>query len=105
MDQWLEESKNILKQAEPGFNLIVDMRELKPLPKESQETMNYGQMLYMQKGMNKASVLVANATTAMQFKRLGKEVGILDRVKYISVGDDPDWEKTAFAWIDQIDRT
>lgn len=98
MNQWYKESQQFISTLEPGFGIFVDMRGLKPLPAESQDTMNRGQMMYMQGGMTRAAVVLDNATTTMQFIRLGKEVGILHMVKYIN-GAENDWETKAMDWI------
>ena len=105
IDKWYDESMEFLKTLQPGFDIIVDMRDLKPLPRESQDTMNQGQMMYMQSGMRRAAVILDNATTTMQFKRLGKEVGILDKVYYLNASQYDDWKKPAFKWLNEGEKS
>jgi hypothetical protein len=104
MKQWVEESKKALLITPKQFGVFVDMRELKPLPPESQSFMQEGQKLYKQKGMQRSVVIVQNAITKMQFKRIAKETGIYAWERYIDASEVTNWEKIGKDWIcDEID--
>ncbi|MCK5077854.1 MAG: hypothetical protein KAR38_15835, partial [Calditrichia bacterium] len=77
----------------------IDMRSLKPLPKDSQETMESGQKLFKEKGMQRSAVIVNNALLALQFKRLAKESGIYEWERYLDASKLPDWENIATNWL------
>jgi len=63
-----------------------------------------GQKAYMNKGMKRSCVILANSITAMQFKRLAKESGIYAFERYVDASAIPDWKKTALSWVkDGID--
>jgi hypothetical protein len=104
MLQWVEESRESLKSAPSQFGVIVDMRDLPPLPPESQEAMQEGQKLYKAAGMTRSCVVVKNSVTALQFKRIAKETGIYAWERYLDASEIADWQKTAVAWVkDGID--
>ncbi len=104
MSQWVEDSKSKLTSAPSKFSVMVDMRNLKPLLQEAQETMASGQKLYKQAGMERSAVVVNSAVLKMQFNRLAKESGIYQWERYIDASATADWESVATKWLtDAID--
>lgn len=104
MQKWLDESKNALENETGSFGVIVDMRTLAPLEPKVQKTMVKGQQLYKEKGLQRSVVVLNNAVTTMQFRRLAKESGIDAWERYIDASTTPDWSKPAVAWVrDGID--
>ncbi|MCK5075569.1 MAG: hypothetical protein KAR38_04290 [Calditrichia bacterium] len=99
MSKWVEESKVALSGSIRKFGVLIDMRNLKPLPKDSQETMETGQKLYKEKGMQRSAVILDNALVAMQFKRLAKGSGIYEWERYIVASEHSDWEDIAINWL------
>ena len=99
MKKWVEESKIALQTAPKSFGIFVDMRTLKPLVAEAQRYMQEGQKLYKEKGMTKSAVILANAVTKMQFKRIAQETGIYQWERYIDESSNPNWEKTGIDWV------
>jgi len=97
--KWVEESKFALQTAPKSFGVFVDMRTLKPLMPELHKYMQEGQKLYKDKGMIKSVVILANAVTKMQFKRIGQETGIYQWERYIDESSNPNWEKVGIDWI------
>jgi hypothetical protein len=100
MSKWVEESKRSLSGHEPGFGVLVDMRDLKPLPEDAQTEMQSGQKLFKQAGMQRSAVIVASPTVAMQFRRIAKETGIAAWERYVDT-TQPDFERKAIAWLEQ----
>jgi hypothetical protein len=104
MKKWNDELATILSRFSSKFNVLVDMRTLKPLPPESQEIMVTGQAACKKKGMERSCVVLDNTTTTIQFKRLGKESGIYNYERYIDASANPAWEQTAIKWLkDSVD--
>jgi hypothetical protein len=99
MLQWLDESLGALQGAVPPFGVIIDMRTLVPLRPEVQATMVQGQKAYMDFGMQRSAVILANVVTTSQFKRLAKESGIYAFERYINAGAVPAWRQVAEAWV------
>jgi hypothetical protein len=99
MKKWLEESHKILSTAPIEFFVFVDMRNLKPLPRDSQDLMTSGQNFYLQKGMKRSVVIVGNPVTKIQFKRLAIKSGIYTWERYIDIETEPNWEQKGLDWI------
>jgi len=104
MKQWVDESKKTLESSPSKFGVMVDMRELKPLPKDAQEHMQVGQKSYKDKGMERSVVILNSAVLTVQFKRIAKETGIYDWERYINAAKDSNWEETGIKWlVDALD--
>ncbi len=101
MSVWVNEAKAALEGQSGSFSVFVDMRELLPLAPESQQEMTKGQALFKQKGMARSVVILNNALTTMQFKRLAKESGIYEWERYIDASKTANWEEAGIAWLTQ----
>jgi hypothetical protein len=99
MEKWVEESKSFLETLSPKFGVFVDMRELKPLPEGSQAIMQIGQKLYKLKGMQRSVVILDNAITTLQFKRIAKDTGIYEWERYIDASATDNWQEIGEKWI------
>lgn len=99
MKQWYEDSAKLLNRNNTGFHVFIDMRELKPLPSDSQKYMTMGQKLYKQKGMIRSAVILNDSITKLQFKRLAKETGIYKWERYIDASTDEAWETKGLNWL------
>lgn len=99
MIKWLEESKKVLATTSNSFYVLIDMRQMKLIPTESQEFIQEGQRLYKEKGMVKSAVILTNSLLKMQFERIAKETKIYDYERYINAETDPNWEQTALDWL------
>ncbi len=99
MENWVAESEKVLENAPGDFGVFVDMRMLKPLPKDSQEQMQTGQKLYKKKGMVRSVVIVDNSITKLQFKRIAQQTGIYEWERYIDSSSEQDWERVGIEWI------
>jgi hypothetical protein len=99
MSQWVKDAGSSLEGQTGTFGVFVDMRELLPLTQEVQQEMTKGQILFKQKGMSKSVVILNNALTTMQFKRLGKESGIYEWERYIDASKVDNWEDVGIAWL------
>jgi len=101
MDRWVEDSRKALVSASGKFGVFVDMRTLKPLPAEAQPSMVEGQKLYKVKGMERSVVILANAITTSQFKRIAKETGIYAWERYLDASKTQNWEAVGRDWIER----
>jgi hypothetical protein len=99
MRQWAEEFKKVVAESPKQFGVFVDMRTLRPLPKDSQEAMEDGQKAAKQAGMQRSVVILSSSLIKMQFTRIGKQTGIYDWERYIDASSEPNWEKVGEAWI------
>jgi len=99
MEKWVQEAEQTLKDQKGSFGVLVDMRTLKPLPKDAQEKMEEGQRMFKEKGMSRSAVVLSSALTTMQFKRIAHETGISQWERYIDASATSDWEGASVAWI------
>lgn len=99
MDKWVKDSEKALAGQSGKFGVFVDMRTLKPLPPDSQESMKTGQKLYKTKGMQRSVVILNDSVTTMQFKRIAKETGIYEWERYIDASKTINWEQVGVDWI------
>jgi len=99
MQRWLMETERVLATQTGKFGVLIDMRTLKPLPLEAQEIMKDGQKLYKQKGMERSAVILNNAVTTIQFKRIANETGIYEWERYFDASTNPNWEAKSIDWI------
>ena len=104
MQNWVADSKKSLLNSPASFGVFIDMRDLKPLPEDSQQYMVEGQKLYKAKGMKRSVVILSNSIAKMQFQRLAKETGIYEWERYIDASSSSNWEQIGIDWISkQID--
>jgi hypothetical protein len=94
----LDELRAAADKQSPPFYVLVDMRELKPLPPDAQEKVRKGQLYLKEKGMRRAALILSSAILTMQFRRLGKESGVYQYERYIDASAHPDWERIALDW-------
>jgi hypothetical protein len=99
LEGWLADSEKALTRAAGPFGVFVDMRALKPLPRQAQETMVAGQLLYKRAGMTRSVVVLNDGVTLMQFRRLAKQSGIDAWERYVDASTTPNWEQVALMWL------
>ncbi|MBN2794098.1 MAG: hypothetical protein JXR88_01730 [Clostridia bacterium] len=99
MEAWVQEAKNIVPQLSGKFGVLVDMRTLKPLPRDSQVAMEEGQKLFKFNGMERSVVILNSATVTMQFKKIAKDTGIDQWERYIDASKHADWETKSLDWL------
>ncbi len=106
MEKWAQEAAAACKKAGPKFGVLVDMRELKPLPADAQAVMTAAQGSVKAAGMERSCVILNSKILTMQFERLAKESGIYAFERYIDATATPDFEPIAVDWIaNGVDRT
>lgn len=99
MEEWYSDSVQALAKAPSTFGVIIDMRTLAPLPQDAQARMVQGQQMYKNRGMERSCVVVNNAVTAAQFKRLAQQSGIYAFERYIDASAHANWSDLAIAWV------
>ena len=99
MKNWVSESKKVLAAQSSGFNVMIDMRNLKPVSQEVKDETEKGQQLYKQKGMSKSVVILASAILTLQFRRIAKDTGIYAWERYINASKTDNWEEVALNWL------
>ncbi len=99
VENWLEESSEILEKSPEQFSVFVDMQEMEILPVECRDNMYEGQKLYKRMGMKRSVVIVRDKLTAMQFRLIAQKTGIYSDERYINASANPNWENEALDWL------
>ena len=100
MQQWFDQSEDVLADAPSSFGVLVDMRTLIPLHADAQEVMQNGQRLYREAGMKRSAVILNHPVTTIQFQRLAQLSGIYEWERYIDASRRPNWEEVGLAWLE-----
>lgn len=95
---WVAETKKTLKRAR-AFGILVDLRGASAFPADAQDTLFEGILYCKERGMERASIVVANPISKIQAIRFTKETGIYPLVRYLDASSDPDWEQGAMDWL------
>ena len=99
LEQWLADSKEMLKSFPDEFVVFVDMRDMELLAPESRPAMIDGQRYYRAHGMQRSVVILKDKITMLQFIGIAKETGIYEWERYIDANAEPNWEQVALDWI------
>jgi hypothetical protein len=100
LEKWYEESEQALTKQQAPFGVIIDMRTLAPLPAEAQDLMVRGQAMYRGRGMQRSCVILEDAITTIQFRRLAKRSGIFKYERYLDASIHKDWLQDARKWVE-----
>ena len=104
MRNWVKDSEKALSSMPRAFGVLVDARELEPLPLDSQTILKKGQVLYSLKGMERSALVFNNDVIKMQFLDPAHKSAIYKVKRYINSTEDPKWEEAALSWIiDSVD--
>lgn len=98
IEEWSEKIILFLDQLPDRFGMLIDMRELKPLPVECQEIMEKTQLKFKTRVVRSATI-VNNIITDMQFKRIGKKTGVNSHKIFIDASKVDNWEEIGVNWI------
>lgn len=97
--RWYDDSVEKLQDAPRSFGVIIDMRGLTPLASDRQKTIVKGQQLYRNKGMIRSAVILNNAVTTYQFKKLAQHSGIYSFERYIDAELHENRQQIATDWV------
>lgn len=105
MQAFYDESLKALKDSgRTAYGVLVDMRNLKPLPPESKAIVEKCQRAFKEGGLVRSALLLSNPITTMQFKRIAKESGVYKWERFVDGSENENPEKIALDWIvNQID--
>jgi hypothetical protein len=81
------------------FGVLVDSRRSRAYSAREQEAFRRGILLCVERGMERAVVVVDSQISALQAKRLGIETGTLAWTRYIHSRKHPDWQRIAEDWL------
>jgi hypothetical protein len=99
MKRWAEEVAEETKSLSKGFCVFMDMRGMKPLPRDAWLVMQKAQERAIKAGMARSVQVVDDPITSMQFKRFARNTGISDRERQIDASSALEWKKMAMDWL------
>ncbi len=98
MSAYKKEFKQVLDTLPEKFGLLSDMREMKPLPPESQAILSANPEL-TENRIERSATISDSTLVKMQAKRLTTEWNLDQTKRYIDASKHTNWETMAEAWI------
>lgn len=98
MQAYKDEFRVMLDLLPPQFGLLGDMRNMKPIPPESQAILSAHPEWTASRIIRSATV-IDSALVKMQSRRLSKEWNQNEAKRYIDASMHPNWEAIAVGWI------
>lgn len=104
MKQWYKESERILASIGKKFNMVVDMREVKPLGYLAEEVFYEGTKLISNSGLTRGALIMENPEVTRQMRQIAKYANVNHKERYIDAVSKRNWEKLSEDWVvDGID--
>jgi hypothetical protein len=100
----LAKMKSTVRPKHGGFAVLLDMRHSRAFPAEAQDLILSALTFCKSAGLERNAVVLNSAIATLQAKRLARETGITQLIRYIDASAEPEWEKAAVGWlIDAVD--
>ena len=91
--------KSTVRPRNGGFAVLLDMRHSRAFPAEAQELIKEALVYCKDAGLERNAVVLNSAIAALQARRLARETGIEDDIRYIDAASEPEWERVAIDWL------
>lgn len=101
LDRCYKETQSVVKNANPGFGLFLDLHKATQVPTRTPEFVNQNQQFYKTNGMNRSVCVLDNPVTAKQYTLYAKETGQYKYERFIDASHNQNWETAAENWIVQ----
>lgn len=98
MKQWYEESKLLLSSFGKQFNMIMDMRDAKPLGHQAEEIFYEGTKLLGKYGLRRGAVIMENPEVTRQMRQIARYANVQHKERYIDAVVTRNWEKLSRDW-------
>lgn len=98
--RWLSEIKQVVGTGKLTGQLI-DSRLAKANSPESGKVIEEAMTFVRARGLQRSAVILSSSVVKMQIQRMARESGVDSFERYIDASADPEWEKTAIAWIEK----
>ncbi len=96
---WLQDIKDSLEKVSAPFGIIVDVREAKIFLPQTQEVIKSAIEVCAKGGMERAAVILNNAVSTLQARRLARESGTATWQRFLDASYQEDWEEKALQWL------
>ncbi len=103
MKQWRFECVRALVGAPDSFNVLFDLRDLRPseLDPQVQELLAEARQFLRREGMLRSCVILDNPGSTVQYRRRAMKSKEYSHERYINGAADPQWRSKAIAWIEK----
>lgn len=98
MKQWYEESKRLLSSFGKQFNMVMDMRDAKPLGHQAEEIFYEGTKLLGKYGLRRGAVIMENPEVTRQMRQIARYANVQHKERYIDAVTTRNWEKLSRDW-------
>lgn len=97
--RWFDETSTAFsKWGTKPLSILIDMRNLHPLPVESLNFFILGQKLSKEQ-LIRSAIIFSDTLVKMQLSRSAEASGITNNERYINANEHSDWEVLALNWI------
>lgn len=101
MERWLSDSRHLLAEVDGSFNMVVDMRDAKPLGTQVEEILYEGTKLIGRHGLNRGAVVMENPEISRQMRQIAKYANLHRNERYIDTMTNRNWEQLVKDWVEK----
>lgn len=99
LQRWYEESMQLISSFGKQFNMVMDMRDLKPLGRQAEEVFYEATALIGQHGFKRGAVIIENPEVIRQMRQIAKRANVQHKERYIDATTTRNWEKLSQDWV------
>ena len=99
-----EEVRNLVEGREPGFGLLLDLRDVHALPAATAAGLRGQLAVCREHGLERVAVVLRSAVTALQARRMLNDAGIVGKARFLDASAGATWETAAVAWIEDGEK-
>lgn len=100
MSEYKKEFRLVLDLVPAQFGILSDLRNMKPLPPESQKILSANPE-WTAGRITRSATILNSSLVKLQSKRLATEWKQGDTKRYIDASKHSNWEELAIAWIEK----
>lgn len=90
-----------LAEISGSISILIDLRNGKPVSRESQLVLNECYDAVIRKGLVRSANIVSSGLMKMQMMRRAKELGTYEKVRYIDSSAHENCEQVAIDWLER----
>lgn len=99
MAQMVAELERCVEDRQREFELLLDVRSLRPLGEQAVSRLQACQAELSRRGMGRSAVVLDDTFAMMYFAQLAQDCGVAELQRYFDASRHPDWQARARAWL------
>ncbi len=99
LERWNAESKQVLSSFSRPFNMVLDIREAKPLGDRAEGIFCEGISLIETYGVKRRAIIMENPVVTEQVRRISKFAHVTHKERYIDAVTSRNWNKISRDWV------